>query len=349
MAAGDQSELLRSARDTLSRLGNINHAMTGRGSIDQLYNQQSNNVTSEQELASAEEQSHQTPTDTNQGSVPHQGSTRSIEISTVLAHKLQECVRLSTKYSNPQLQFLLRTSPKKQDNLSALKETLESGLAFRKYAHVFGDSEKRKLWQNFIRDLISGEPYELTTGMILRTIEEGSSFYDFRLSVTPAQLDRLDVFILECKTRLAELETAEEDRECTSEIVEHLQARFSAENLDISLATQIANAIDNTSSSTGYVYFKCWSLADGTCWYKIGITSDPNRRDAEQNVLPVAPLTICCLDLGSMQRARAVETALHSTLVSQRILHANNRELFALTDEQASAVRASLEGLTAGS
>ena len=35
-------------------------------------------------------------------------------------------------------------------------------------------------------------------------------------------------------------------------------------------------------SSTGYLYFKVWIMPDSSKWYKIGITNDLRRRDAEQ-------------------------------------------------------------------
>jgi hypothetical protein len=86
-------------------------------------------------------------------------------------------------------------------------------------------------------------------------------------------------------------------------------------------------------------------MSDGSCWFKVGITNNPDRRETEQNVLPVAAETIACVDVGSMDRARAIEAAIHQVLEEQRITDANNRELFHLSAQQASAVKAVLERL----
>jgi hypothetical protein len=86
-------------------------------------------------------------------------------------------------------------------------------------------------------------------------------------------------------------------------------------------------------------------MPDGTSWYKVGITSKLSRRDAAQNVLPVAAETLACVDVGSMDRARALEAAIHGVLDSQRITEANNRELFYLTGEQEAAVLEAINAL----
>jgi hypothetical protein len=83
-------------------------------------------------------------------------------------------------------------------------------------------------------------------------------------------------------------------------------------------------------------------MPDGNCWFKVGITNNPDRRDTEQNVLPVAAETIVCVDVGSMDRARAIENVIHQVLEEQRIKDANNREVFHLSAQQASAVKAVL-------
>jgi hypothetical protein len=46
-----------------------------------------------------------------------------------------------------------------------------------------------------------------------------------------------------------------------------------------------------------------------------------------------------------MDRARAIEAVIHQVLEEQRITDANNRELFHLSAQQASAVKAVLEKL----
>ena len=83
-------------------------------------------------------------------------------------------------------------------------------------------------------------------------------------------------------------------------------------------------------------------MPDGSCWFKVGITNNPDRREIEQNVLPVAAETIVCVDVGSIERARAIEVVIHQVLDDQRIKDANNRELFHLSAQQASAVKSVL-------
>lgn len=110
------------------------------------------------------------------------------------------------------------------------------------------------------------------------------------------------------------------------------------DNAEKSLLMALTAAIDKAPQGSGFLYFKRWTMPDGSAWYKVGITNDPNRRDAEQNVLPVAADTLACIDVGGMERARNIERAIHSTLDAQRITDANNREIFHLTDPQVAAV-----------
>ena len=60
-------------------------------------------------------------------------------------------------------------------------------------------------------------------------------------------------------------------------------------------------------SSTGYLYFKAWIMPDSSKWYKIGITNDLRRRDAEQNVLPVPATTLQSVRFFSIEHARTAE------------------------------------------
>ncbi len=111
---------------------------------------------------------------------------------------------------------------------------------------------------------------------------------------------------------------------------------------DEELASALWNALDTTPPTVGFVYLKRWKMPDGSCWFKVGITNNPDRRETEQNVLPVAAETIVCVDVGSMERAKAIEVVIHQVLDEQRIKDANNRELFFLSTQQASAVKAVL-------
>ncbi len=87
----------------------------------------------------------------------------------------------------------------------------------------------------------------------------------------------------------------------------------------------------------GHVYLKAWELKD-TVWHKIGITSDLQRRDSEQNVLPVPAKTIAVLGVANTIVARQIEKEWHSLLDQSRIKNANNRELFSLSPAQVSSV-----------
>ena len=90
----------------------------------------------------------------------------------------------------------------------------------------------------------------------------------------------------------------------------------------------------------GYVYLKRWRMSGGVCWYKVGVTSNPNRRDSQQNVLPVPAETIACIEVESMERARSAETDFRRSLAAQRIRDASNRELYELTPSQLSSLQA---------
>ncbi len=110
------------------------------------------------------------------------------------------------------------------------------------------------------------------------------------------------------------------------------------------LADSLKIAIENARNSTGgYVYLKQWSLADGTRWLKIGITNNPSRRDAEQNVLPVPAVTLRLIETLSMDQAAAIERALHQQLAAHKVTGAGNRELFHLDDGQLAALMTSME------
>ena len=107
------------------------------------------------------------------------------------------------------------------------------------------------------------------------------------------------------------------------------------DGLAIDLTAAITKSIEKCC---GYLYLKVWVMPDGNRWYKVGITNKPSRRDAEQNVLPVAAVTVKLVQLPSMDHARAAEKAIHLVLDDRRIREANNRELFHLADPQLAAL-----------
>ncbi len=99
--------------------------------------------------------------------------------------------------------------------------------------------------------------------------------------------------------------------------------------------TAIAECIDQMA---GYMYFKVWVLSDGRRWYKLGITNDPSRRDAEQNVLPVPAETLKLIKLSSTDLARTIESTFHRILEASKIKGAGNRELFDLRPSEVMAI-----------
>ena len=76
---------------------------------------------------------------------------------------------------------------------------------------------------------------------------------------------------------------------------------------------------------------------------KIGITNNLNRRDVEQNVLPVPAVTLKLMEVQSMDQAAAIERALHQQLTDWKVTGAGNRELFHLDDAQLAALIAAMD------
>lgn len=117
-------------------------------------------------------------------------------------------------------------------------------------------------------------------------------------------------------------------------------------NADVALAVEIKRALDESLKDIyGYLYFKVWSLPDGSKWYKIGVTNCPKRRDTEQNVLPVNAQSLTTQKLSSMEHARAAEAAIHQVLDKFRIRNANNRELFSLKPSQVASIKQIIENM----
>jgi hypothetical protein len=115
---------------------------------------------------------------------------------------------------------------------------------------------------------------------------------------------------------------------------------------DLDLLARLSEAITlSQEEARGYLYLKAWKLPDGSCWFKVGITNDPRRRDAEQNVLPVSPENLALAVLPGMDRAKVVEKAIHRVLDACRITGAKNKELFRLKPAQVSALVAVIRNL----
>lgn len=89
----------------------------------------------------------------------------------------------------------------------------------------------------------------------------------------------------------------------------------------------------------GFIYLRRWKVSGGTTWFKIGITNDLDRRESEQNVLPVAAQTLATAKLASMDHARAIEKSIQNVIYKYQIKNSNNRELFRLKpDDLASLI-----------
>ena len=80
----------------------------------------------------------------------------------------------------------------------------------------------------------------------------------------------------------------------------------------------------------GFLYIRRWKVSGGTTWFKIGITNDLDRRESEQNVLPVAAKTLATAKVASMEHARAIEKSIQNVIYKYQIKNSNNRELFRL-------------------
>jgi hypothetical protein len=162
---------------------------------------------------------------------------------------------------------------------------------------------------------------------------------------TNSRIAKIDLLIEDIDERISQLEA--EERQAAEALARSKKAsmQFSGIAEDKDLAGALWHALETTPPTVGYVYLKRWTMPDGSCWFKVGITNNPDRRETEQNVLPVAAESIACVDVGSMDRARAIEAVIHQVLEEQRITDANNRELFHLSAQQASAVKAVLEKL----
>jgi hypothetical protein len=98
-------------------------------------------------------------------------------------------------------------------------------------------------------------------------------------------------------------------------------------------------------NASGFVYFKAWAMPGDIRWYKIGITNDPGRRDAEQNVLPVPSETLGLIRTPSIEYARLIESAFRVVLEQSNIKGAGNRELFHLRPKQVVAIVAIMSKL----
>ena len=87
------------------------------------------------------------------------------------------------------------------------------------------------------------------------------------------------------------------------------------------------------SEESQYLYLKKWVVSDKK-WLKIGITNNPERRDSEQNVLPVPAELLKIIKIPNRNMAEKIEKELLDMYVAKRIKGANNKELFELDDDE---------------
>ena len=105
------------------------------------------------------------------------------------------------------------------------------------------------------------------------------------------------------------------------------------ENLNLELSKELIESINkNVKQVEGFLYIRTWKVSN-TKWFKIGITNNLDRRESEQNVLPVAAETIATAKVASMDHAKSIEKSIHKVIKKYKIKDSNNRELFKLEPE----------------
>lgn len=158
--------------------------------------------------------------------------------------------------------------------------------------------------------------------------------------------ERAHAAVAAATAAFAKEQEAERARAAVAAAAAAIANQYPDSKLDPALAVDLQVAIDGVTHGTNYIYLRRWVMPDGTIWFKIGITNNPARRESEQNVLPVPMETITCVDVGSSERARALEAAVHQVLDARRITGANNRELFHMTDAQVATIKGVIEKLS---
>jgi hypothetical protein len=110
------------------------------------------------------------------------------------------------------------------------------------------------------------------------------------------------------------------------------------------LTKTVGRAVKQSQDETsGFLYLKAWAMSDGRRWYKIGVTTDLERRDSEQNVLPVPATTLHIVKFQHIQHAKAAERCFHAELEKMRIRGARNKELFSLLPKHVSSIIAAMK------
>ena len=241
---------------------------------------------------------------------------------------------LEKEFTEARIIRLASTKPGKLNDLEQAKQIrstikkLRSFLRDTPLASVIDHTTKPKKGWN-VKHIASGRD-DFSTGYHL---------------TTSSRIAKIDLLIEDIDERISQLKAKKQQAAEALARSKRASMQFSGVAQDKGLAGALWHALETTPPTVGYVYLKRWTMPDGSCWFKVGITNNPDRREIEQNVLPVAAETIVCVDVGSIDRARAIEAVIHQVLEEQRITDANNRELFHLNDQQVSAVKAVLEKL----
>jgi hypothetical protein len=217
-----------------------------------------------------------------------------------------------------------------------------------KLDHQFPDSaaEKNIQWRNEIRPRLPALK-ELNR---LRALKEIAIQSGLSPELSPQEIEAL---LAERRSahREAKMKRRAEEKERCEAAKSEIRQRLGLDGeADASLAMRLKERAELglelvATQYSGYLYFKVWVLPDGSRWYKIGISNNPERRHSEQNVLPVPAETISTIRLHSLEHARAVELAFHEVLDGARIRGANNRELFSLKPSQVAAVLGAMKTL----
>ena len=240
---------------------------------------------------------------------------------------------LKDEFTETTIRRLTGTNPAKLFDLSQAQKILLDSQKLRFFACAPGGIRRDG---NYVPAYIKGKGWK--NNWQKPDNVENKNYY----ITAPEKIALIDSLIEELEELVERLEVKKRQ---SLELLKEATKQFEQYGHDEKLVGALLGALNNLPPSVGFVYFKRWSLPDGNCWFKVGITNNPDRRETEQNVLPVASETIVCIDVGSMDRARAIEAVIHQVLEEQRITDANNRELFHLSVQQSAAVRAVIEKL----
>ena len=196
--------------------------------------------------------------------------------------------------------------------------------------------EQKKLWNEFIRPQL---------GLVKDALKYHANLNLAGIS-TKASLDSAQDFIQLFQAEISSGKEAalKRQREARARLKEQAAKQMGMDEaadheLVIRLVSVAKEAIQASLAETcGYLYLKAWVMQNGGKWYKVGVTTDLERRDAEQNVLPVPPSTLHTVRFQHIHQARAAERAFHTELLKMRIKGAKNKELFSLKPSQVNSI-----------